>query len=400
MKQQQGKATMSKSAMYVFFLFLISVPARAEVTGTDEFNNLNFDDGQGFPTVETTSINATEGSVLQNTVFNQTGPVENTNIANEDISNKFGQSGAAGSSAIGKAAAIATGASLMAAGVPMTASIIPSVKAAGYALIAKAALEFAQAGADAGTEAANRDIETDTLRFNDDNPEPLAVTAKNSVADAQRATANEIAGKINSEGLNQLLTDRGVNSEAFINALSTGDIRSIGDIASAMGDTTSFSESDLLKGEELAASKLGEEMDSLRIQVNEDNEDNGTGGFGGSGGLLSGDPNNGSVLDQGLLPGVRGAAGHNGSGSGLASTESNVGPGGLSLGNLLGKFGKDGKRAANGLVSLTIDQLHKLGLVKLRRGMSIFQKAGRSYRSYGRWRDKELKTTPRVASHP
>ncbi|MEZ4750616.1 MAG: hypothetical protein R3B54_08300 [Bdellovibrionota bacterium] len=152
MSKQQEKTAMKKLAVLVFFMCWYAPGVRAEfdtdINGTNTFNDLNLDpNGNPAPNVQNSSLNPTEGAVLQNTVFNQTLRADNPNLNNLDVSDKYGQAGSAGSAQAGKIAAIATGASLMAAGVPMSASIIPSVKAAGYALIAKAALEFAQAAA-------------------------------------------------------------------------------------------------------------------------------------------------------------------------------------------------------------------------------------------------------------
>ncbi|MCB0406263.1 MAG: hypothetical protein KDD51_15895 [Bdellovibrionales bacterium] len=392
---------MKKLAVLVFSLFLYAPGVQAEfntdITGTNTFNDLNLDaNGNPAPTVENSSVNPSEGAVLQNTVFNQTLRADNPNINNVDVSDKYGQAGSAGSAQAGKIAAIVTGAALLAAGIPKTASIIPSEVAAGYALIAKSALEFAQAAASGGAEAGNRSIENSKLRFNDDRPEAIA----SSIQNGRNNTANEIANKINSPELNQLLTNRGINSEDFINQLASGQLTSAEDVARALGDNTNFSEEDLFKADQIASGASAKEMESLRIQVNEDNEESST--FGGGGRGLAGALGNGGTIDQGTLGEGRGpgAHGENALASSAGSADGSTGPGGLSLGNLLGRFGKVGKDALSALGNLTLDQLHRMGLVKLRNGMNIFQKAGRSYRSFGRWRDQEVEKLPRVARHP
>ncbi|MCB0405681.1 MAG: hypothetical protein KDD51_12940 [Bdellovibrionales bacterium] len=406
MKTQQEKTTMNKIAVLVFSLFLYMPTAHAEfntdINGTNAFDDLTLEpNGIPAPTVENSSVNGSEGAVLQNTVFNQTLRADNPNIKNVDVSDKYGQAGAAGSALAGKIAAIVTGSALLAAGIPKVASIVPSEVAAGYALIAKSALEFAQAAASGGAESGNRSIENTKLRFNDDNPEALAVTAGDSVANAKAKTAQDIASKIDSPELNQLLASRGINSEDFINQLASGQLTSAEDVARALGDNTNFSEEDLFKADQLASSKAAEEMDSLRIQVNEDNEEaDSSSVFGGASGLAGGFGNAGT-LEQGTLANVAGVGhGTQALGASAGNTGGAAGPGGLSMGNLLGRFAKQGKDALSALGNLTIDQLNRLGLVKLRNGMNIFQKAGRSYRSFGRWRDQETSKLPRVARHP
>jgi len=114
---------------------------------------------------------------------------------------------AEGKSALGKGVAIATGAALMAKGI----SLLPfPTTPRGVALIAKAALEFAQAGADAGTQSKNGDQrELLTLTYDEGNPGAGSGQSQNS-------TVNKIKSKINTPELQNFLAERGINSDDFI----------------------------------------------------------------------------------------------------------------------------------------------------------------------------------------
>jgi len=140
----------------------------------------------------------------------------------------------------GNAAALATGAALTAAGVPMLASPIISVEVAGAELLAKAALEFAQAGADkknAGTNGAQKDL-------------LLSQTGQSTQQDSALPAKSLLTPQLDS-----LLTKRGVNAEDFVKRLQSGELSSPSDILKAMNGGE-VNDQALQEGAQLANNEL------------------------------------------------------------------------------------------------------------------------------------------------
>lgn len=393
---------MKQLSAYLILLSLASFPALGEngtqITGTNPWENPDLTGGDTNPLVDTggtvdynaISVNSLEAGKLQGAL--------NTNGVAFDLGNygngreyKYDQ--AEKTAEMGKGAAIATGTALMAAGIPMTASIIASVRAAGYALIAKAALEFAQAAADNSAANQNADREAYTRR------------ADNDIGQGSRGTgisnsqlADTIASQINTPELQRVLTNNGVNSDAFVRDIASGNLRDLQSVAAAMGDTTSFTP------EQIAAAmasnpQLNGEKGVANLGVDEDQQFNTLGEEGeGKPRLELSDPTvaenqGGKALaqtsgDLAIGPGAGNTVGA-GRGNG-APGEGGVGAAGAD-GALAGLFGADGKLGAitDVLSRLTREQLAALGILKAKPGENIFQKAHRCYRSYSRWRARD-----------
>jgi len=131
----------------------------------------------------------------------------------------------------GVGAALAAGISLTAAGTPMVMSPDPFTKARGLDLLAKAALEFAQAGATAGTNQSNQKA-ANAINKNNDGPTGSQLPSPEDVK-AQAAAA------VNTPELQQALGQAGVNSDDFIDKLTSGQLSSPEAVAAAAGvDTT------------------------------------------------------------------------------------------------------------------------------------------------------------------
>ncbi|MEZ4750618.1 MAG: hypothetical protein R3B54_08310 [Bdellovibrionota bacterium] len=105
-------------------------------------------------------------------------------------------------------------------------------------------------------------------------------------------------------------------------------------------------------------------------------------------------------MDQGTLGGVHGAQGGNVLGAAAGSAGGSTGPGGLSLGSLLETRQSRQGSGEGALSNFTIDQLHKMGLVKLRNGMNIFKRPDAVAVPSTVGRIKRKAKLPRVTRHP
>lgn len=232
-----------KFALSVFFLItssaLLAEPIDPYLTGPNPAPAI---DNGGPVDYGAISVNDLERGVLEDNL-NTTGvPFNRQNYLRD---RRFKTVQAAATAEMGKGVAVATGAALMIAGIPMTASIIPQARVAGYALITKAALEFAQAGAD-GTAA----------RDNEDRARYIAQDG---------STGRQISGglypsgglpdRIDTPELRAALAARGVDADSFIEDLLDGTLTSTRDVARAMGERSSFSPSAVQDADERAAAR-------------------------------------------------------------------------------------------------------------------------------------------------
>jgi len=289
----------------------------------------------------------------------------------------------------GNAVAIATGAALTATAIPMLASPIAAVRAAGAALMVKAGLEFAQAGAD--RRVANQNNDSANLLKQKANQESRQATAENS--------SKQIAEKVHSPELERVLSQRGVNPEDFVQRLSNGEFTSTTDVLKAVGDNGEYSADDLAKGEALADKEMTGVVAEKEAEMKR----------------LGYDESNPTVTTSGAVTkisseGVKDANGSEGlkealsqSGASPALPDKNFAP------NLTEPFGGKSSPNENGrglldmlaaLHGLNPDNkallpwkaaLEAVGITKPIAKQNIFQIAHRNFRGFGKWRKQHPK---------
>lgn len=292
----------------------------------------------------------------------------------------------------GTAMAIATGSALMATGVPMSMSIIPSVAAAGRILIAKAGMEFAQAGVDAASSAKNGAQNKQLRNKADDSP-------------GSQTTTDAIKKAMNSPELDKLLSERGISSDDFKDRMARGEFQDAESVGRAIGDTNSYSPEDLAQAEGLAQGSLnnvfnevhGEQI-SKSLNVNEALASNSSTGEGSDSSSFVSSGGNGGQ-DQKALELPRGSV-TEGSRLGASraekmkedalnpSIEGGRGTPGFDakslLANLLGKdVAEKIEKMVPGGLRLTLE---RMGILVPTARQHIFQTAHRNFRSFGKWR--------------
>lgn len=142
----------------------------------------------------------------------------------------------------GKALATAIGTALTAQGVPMVASGVPTLVAIGSALLSKAALEFAQAGADNGVANLNGDQRN--------------ILKADSGQNGKAYTANVAA--LETPELQKLLGDRGVNPQEFTQGITNGAFSTPEQVLAALKETN-------VSSEDLSAAKASAEQQTAQI---------------------------------------------------------------------------------------------------------------------------------------
>lgn len=346
--------------------------------------------------------NGLSDGITASTVQNKDNVKENKQNDSNGREYKAGDAQKQGNTGAG--AAIATGAALIGAAIPLLLSLEPIEVAAGADLMAKAGLEFGQAGADAGSASDNK-AQKDLL------------TNKNAAGETGAQTTGAPTGKsINSPQLDKLLADRGINADDFKNKLASGQMTNPQDILSNMGDTTPISPDDVAAGADLANSQMGNvfqnagdtkgNSESAAVAFNEkgdggsaqSNSSDSGGGGGGSFsssissedkglGLSSADAIKESVL--GLRGGKSASSGGGKSGSTHSAAAAGAGGGfagfdaGAFVKNMFGSAAAATKGATEGLVRLGLESM---GISVTPAKQNIFQLARRNFFSFGKWR--------------
>ncbi len=372
---------------YVILVFILSAPLAAEVVrntdGTNPFEFLETEAGNQNPTAENQGVNGLEGGVLKEVVYSQSGP-QDKDVSMNDVSDKYGQVGAAGSAQTGKVVAIVTGTALIARGTPMAASILAPVRAAGQALIAKGILEFAQAAADASAESGNRGIEGDLRKT--DSVDGTSMSGGNAARD-------NLVNQLSQPGLQDFLN--GANPEFVADQLLTGQFTDVADVGRLVGQEMDYSPEELAEarlieakythGEDAAAKVQWD--DSQTEKIGADASDTGPGTLVASNvspSEVSAQNANGSLSD--LSAAAIGADAKK-AGVALAPHGSHAANNQL-LNGLWNRFGAMNRAPASRsvLASLSRADLEALGLVPSVMGPNIFTKARRSYRKFSDWR--------------
>jgi len=358
---------------------LWSLQAYAE---TNAFDGQTITNGQGGGA----TIDLGGGSGLANSIaspiINSYDPnsVNYTDQEAADNSRKNAAGTAGKSSGTGQAAHAAIGGTMIGIGSPMMASIDPIVRAAGIDLVTKGIIELAQSGADAATK--------------DKNNAQRDLLAQNANQGGTQAKGNEIAKAVagNAE-LNKLLSDKGINPEAFANSVQSGELQDPASITQALGGSPELSSEQAEQAAAMASSQMGQVFDEAvreKMGYDETNavtDGTNTRGFSGGSGAESGLDKSGKGLALGeYIPSGNFAANHTAPGDGGNKNGPTAGafdPKGF-LGSIFGADGdmKSGADAAQKALEL-------LGIRKpTKKGRMIFQEASYQYRGWGKWSRK------------
>lgn len=330
------------------------------------------------------SGNSMADGIASTMLTNDTSDIQYSDQAAADNSRKNAAATAGSSSGKGQGLHAAIGSSMIATAIPMLASPIAAVRAAGAALMGMGITELAQSGADGGVKDKNnaqRDLLTE--KANQDGKQ------------ATPSTAQQVA---NNPELNKMLSDKGVNPEDFANKAANGELNNPEDMLKAVGDTGEYSADDLAKGAEMAQSEMNNifrENDPIQTKLGYD-ENNPITAANGSGRGITGKG------DDSLDKALNDAGKASGTGSAQNWAKNNTKPGGDAGGkgdssaadsakNLLASLLGGGEGAAGIASQLAFVALQKIGIIKIRGKGNIFQIAHRSYRSWGKWRKKFLR---------
>lgn len=316
----------------------------------------------------------------------------------------------------GKTAAIVAGTGMVAAAIPLLASIIPAEVAAGADLMAKAGLEFAQAAADSKAAKENK-AQKDLLKAqaNQNGEEAKGDQASGGSSGSDNHTSDAQQALSSNPQLQNFLASRGINSDDFINKLASGQIRDPQAALSAVGNTTDISPEAQAQGASIAQASAPPEpkgnSEQMRI-LNDDSakprdlasagagagDGGGSAGGGAAGTSKAGQPSGGDAAGAGglaaattpaRLAALLGAS-HGGDARAAGARTASAGDGGDSdmmsaLMRMMGLGGNDGASAA-AKRAVVAEQLARMGIIRLNPKQNIFQLAHRNYRSFQKWR--------------
>lgn len=289
----------------------------------------------------------------------------------------------------GKNAALGAGAALVAQATPMLASPFPSVRATGAALMAKAALEFAQAGNTGSSENQNQ-AQKDLLRRPDD--------VKASSLDPSSIPQNS--------DLNQFLANKGINSDDFYSRLGNGELSTPDAVMNYLGDPPQLPAQDynqaLTKADQITSNTLSQLPRIPKVGMDDSQTsqtDPGTstpfssrpsGILGtGSGRTLASDAGTFGSAPSNSAAGGKAesfAAAHS---SQIASGDPGEERSTASFGDVMSKIqGLGGGIPADGglLAMQQNGSLERFGIVRNLGKQNVFQIAHRNFRSYEKWR--------------
>ena len=337
-----------------------------------------------------------EGSGLAqqttSSIVNNSTPQNNSGDGNN--SREFNLGDAAAQSGTGSNTAALTGMALVSAAIPMLASPLIPVKIAGATLMGEAGLEFAQAGADKGTQNQNSQGQQ---------------TLNNSGGDAAASPSGNTDsgnGDLASQ-LQQMLGSQNVpNAQGLSQALANGALTNPSDVLQAMGDNTNYSAQDLAQGASIAQQQAQSTMASntnsssttsvpSAINYNPGAQNVAGGGGGGAGGMGgssnksdAGGSSQNPLSDSALSSSLASAAAGNLTPAQIDQMQGTLAKqsgflGSAFLTNLLGNQGAADvahRTAAN------IASLRARGIQKAIPGQNIFQLARHNYHSFDVWR--------------
>lgn len=381
-------------------------------SGENELSGKTVVDGNGKSSTESLVSDGLQKNLVS------TSNITDNSVANSQNGREYKAGDAQRQANAGKAAAIATGVGLVATATPMLASIIPSVRAAGAVLMAKAGLEFAQAAASGGVANQNGDqkklLKADDGQSGSQNGE----TEKGSASKDGGASAEAAKQLQNNPQLQDLLSKQGVNSDDFINRLASGEITNPEQVLSSAGSEP-VSSGDIAAASNANFINGNPEPNGIRDTTRVVNDDNaklpatdgakdgagaGLAGIGGAGGVGAGLPGAAGGLSGTKLGDLAAAAGAGKGGpvdsARKALQDALAAAGGLDgsglLGGISGLFTTSGAGGARR--AMTTDELLRVGIVKLAPKQNIFMLAHRNYRAFHKWRKGDK--PKRVAKNP
>ena len=285
----------------------------------------------------------------------------------------------------GVGAALAAGISLTAEGLPMVMSPDLFTKLRGLDLLAKAALEFAQAGATAGTNQANQKA-ANAVNKNADGPTGSQLQSPEDVK-------KEAAAAVKTPELQQALGQAGINSDDFIDQLTSGKLSSPEAVAAAAGVDISGATPEMMAKSSSENGK--EELPSIVFADDTSNPTPTGSGASGDGRLASSSPNE-SKANEHDGAGVASASDlYSQAQSMAARTMDMAKKSGADMANfnekdLIGKYlsALQKKNAKGGAFTASDLALYNQGIKRLRPKQNIFHVARTSYHGFGKWRGK------------
>ena len=384
---------------YYFLTFiLVATPVLAESPNLvgGQFDSVSLPQGSGNSQDTNGLVNSAGGQSSVSGMLVDPSLVNDNSAQNAVEGRRDKTEDAIGQGGAGIAAAVAAGAALTAAGVPL---LPPPTTPRGVALLTMAGLEFAQAAATGAVTSSNtsgRDI------LRDGTPEGSQSTA-----------LQDAAAQIDTPEFRQALTDNGVNSDAFIQDLVSGKLTDFGSVANALGVTETFTPEQVAQAQAEAVGAfqggiVGEPegkgtVDVARITADDSASPRGDSSesLSGGGGVLATGPNASAPAAE--AEGDSSASRHADSqlvakAKSLAAKEidrlnklglgDTVDPQKL-IAKYLSKLKAKNKKQARALAKLQPWELKKIGIQTLRERQNIFHISHKTYLTYENWRNKE-----------
>jgi hypothetical protein len=359
-------------------MLLAAAPALAEsTTGGDNFN----------PFASTNSGTTPPSKGGDSHFFTSTGSIIDNSVNNDQNGREYKLQDASRQGNAGQAGAIAAGKALSAAAAAELAALnIPEASR----LFGLAGMEFAQAGIDGGTSAANSGLRSTLLADDGQNSRQSAYDPAN------------VAQSLMTPESVKALTAQGVDPSTFFNALASGSVRSGTDALSALGQDPSTMSSDALSAvNDVSGADLKGILDGVALGVNDGATLNSSGGMASSSPTA---PTSTSPFGSTSNASLSQPSAANRSSAGLPTkngklTSQGVGPSATSDGKdgamhtafegML-PFGMDlkekEKEEAGGYGgSLSRADLAAMGITRVK-GQTIFKVASRNYHSFLKWR--------------
>lgn len=341
--------------------------------------------------------NGLSDAITAQTVIKDEVPANTQNLNSNGREYKAADAQAQGNTGAGAAAA--TGAALVAAAIPLIVSLEPIQVAAGADLLAKAAMEFAQAGANSDSAAQNQ-AQNQLLTTNNASGETGAQTLAIPTAPS--------ASSISSPALDEFLATQGVNANNFKSQLASGALSDPQAVLNALGNTTPISPEDFAAASALSAQVTGNVLqgtpgisEAAAIVFNEQSGSNTE----GSSASESSDGGFASFTNQAAKdsagPGMNSADAIKATVTGLPKNGKNsvatakdttgksaAGAGGAFdpskiINNLFGAPVKANPESTQALLRVGLE---KIGVLVPTANQSIFQIARRNFYSFGKWR--------------
>jgi hypothetical protein len=371
----------SKLVLFGFATALVVAPLGYAESYTGNYNANPFANAAPAPSSQTNSPRSNPGDAH---FFTSTSTIFDDSAGNAANGREYKLQDATRQANVGQAGAIAAGTALSAAGANQLALMNYPEAARLFGL---AGMEFAQAGINSGTAAANTGLRTTLLS------ESGQTSAQSSYNPSQ------VAQTLMTPSTVAAFQAQGIDPNLFFNNLASGNVRSGADAYAALGqDPSSLTPDTLNTINDTSGEDLKGILDQVGLGVNEGavfNSDGGVASRSPNGVGNSGSSNTHSDTLNQPSKGNGGLPSQNGTlaSRGLGSSSGSNGQDGLAgahagLGNMFGSFGAEAKDAdsvgGNG-GTISRSDLLNIGVVKAK-GQTIFRVANRNYHSFLKWR--------------